>query len=253
MKLLRSLPAVAPSFAGGTLSKGHVDVMMANVNDEDGTEPPDDETNHVHFSELPDGKHKLDGILAGDNAVIVKNAMAHCMPDVVEGEPPRSFAQRQAEALVEMARRAMQNTNTTVRRSTKALLLIPFDSYANGGVAAHADGTIVPPDHVRRLLCDAVIEPLAQGEHGQPLWMGREVRTPPPTRNAKPSSHATAVVRSTAANDPPSGPKPTTSTGGTAIRAKPTSTPCACCAHIITSSDPSRRQADGGRRLACGS
>ena len=99
------------------------------------------------------------------------------MPEPVEGEPVRTFAQRQADALVEMARRALQVTASTVRRSTDVTLLVTVDSSMSIVFAAYADGTIVPANRLQRLLCDAVITPLAQGSEGQPLWMGRSVRT----------------------------------------------------------------------------
>jgi Domain of unknown function (DUF222)/HNH endonuclease len=144
----------------------------------DDGEPDDDvETDHLHVSELMGGAFKLDGALTGTNAIVVNEAIALCMPEPVEGEPVRPLSQRRADALVEMARRVLQTTNSTTRRSSDALLLIPFDTFVNGGVATYADGTTVSPDRVRRLLCDAVITPLLQGDAGQPLWMGRSVRT----------------------------------------------------------------------------
>jgi len=219
MQLLRSLPSTTAAFAGGTLAKGHVDVIAANVHEQtlplfaeietelvphlsalsisdataamrvwaanaavavggaDGTEPEQFETDQLHVSEMLDTTFKLDGVLVGESATIVNAALALCRPEQVEGEPVRTFAQRQADALVEMAHRVLQVTDTTVTRSTDAMLLIPFDSYVNGGLASFADGTIVTPLRLRRLLCDAVITPLVQGDDGQPLWMGQAIRS----------------------------------------------------------------------------
>jgi hypothetical protein len=217
-RLLRAVPHVADSLAEGTIAKGHIDVIAANVTDRNLSEfvaagpdlvarlgdlsvadattvmklwaerakealgerdrkPLPEETDHLHVSSMLDNTFKLDGLLTGDNAATVNAALARCLPEPTEGEPVRTFAQRQANALVEMARRVLQVTDTTVRRSTDVLLLVPFDTYVNGGVATYADGTIVSPDRVRQLLCDAVITPLLQGEAGQPLWMGQSVRT----------------------------------------------------------------------------
>jgi hypothetical protein len=149
----------------------------AATGNDDG-EPDDDvETDHLHLSELMDGAYKLDGAFNGPNATVLNEAIDLCMPEPVEGEPVRPLSQRRADALVEMARRVIQTTNSTARRTSDALLLIPFDTYVNGGVATYANGTTVSPDRVRRLLCDAVITPLLQGDAGQPLWMGRSVRT----------------------------------------------------------------------------
>jgi Domain of unknown function (DUF222) len=217
-RLLRSLPHTAAAFADGALSKGHVDVIAANVTDkrvaefaktedgmvgplgdlsiadatavmklwaanakaatdtDDDPEPDDIERNHLHVSELLNNTSKLDGALTGEPAVMFNDALNLCMPEPVEGEI-RTFSERRADALVEMARRVLQTTNSTARRSSDALLLIPFDTYVTGGVASYPDGTTVSPDRVRQLLCDAVITPLLQGDAGQPLWMGRSVRT----------------------------------------------------------------------------
>jgi hypothetical protein len=218
MRLLRALPHTADAFAEGRLSKGHVEVITANVNDrtvnefiqaEAGLVPhlgglsindattvmklwaerandavgderkprPENEADHVHLSDTLDNTSKLDGVLTGTNAATVKAALAHCMPEPIEGEPIRTFAQRQADALVEMAHRVLQVTDTTTRRSADVMVLIPFDTFVNGGVASYADGTVVSSNRVQQLLCDAIITPLIQGDAGQPLWMGQNVRT----------------------------------------------------------------------------
>jgi hypothetical protein len=216
-RLLRSLPHTAALFTDGTLSKGHVDVIAANVTARtlpefvenetgmvdalanlsivdatavmklwaanakiatgtDDDEPDDVERNHLHVSELLNNTFKLDGALTGEPAIIFNDALNLCMPEPVEGQIS-TLSERRADALVEMARRVLQTTNSTARRSSDAIVLIPFDTFANGGVASYADGTTVTPDRVRQLLCDAVITPLLQGDAGQPLWMGRSVRT----------------------------------------------------------------------------
>jgi hypothetical protein len=219
MRLLRSLPVTAEAFRDGTLAKGHIDVIGANVTaktirefadaeselipklaplsiadtthvmkvwagrakaaTETGDSAPrrDIETDQLHTSELLNDVWKIDGTLTGPNAAIFNAALSRCMLEPVEGEPVRTFSQRQADALVEMARRVLQITDTTARRSSDALVLIPAETYVNGGVAFFADGTIVPPNVVKQFLCDSTITPLIQGPEGQPLWMGRAVRT----------------------------------------------------------------------------
>jgi Domain of unknown function (DUF222) len=216
--LLRSLPVTGEAFADGSLSKGHVEVIAANVSDRtiglfaevepemvarladlsiadsttvmkiwashanqvadaDGNSPADRETDQLYVSPMLNGRDKLDGQLEGENAKIFRAGLAACMADPVEGEPVKSFPQRQAEALVEMARRVLQTTTTTVRRSTDFTLLLNVDPEMSVVFAAYADGTIVPVDRLQRLLCDGVITPIVQGDKGQPLWMGRSVRT----------------------------------------------------------------------------
>jgi hypothetical protein len=218
MRLLRSLPETADAFASGSLSKGHVDVIAANLNDrninefapveadmighlanlsitdtttvmnlwaerakdaaaDDHKPQADDQTEHLYLSDLLDNTGKLDGMFTGPNTATIRAALARCTAEPVEGEPVRTFAQRQADALVEMANRILQTTDATARRSADVMLLVPYDTFVNGGVASYADGTIVSPQRVRQLLCDAVVTPLLQGDAGQPLWMGQTVRT----------------------------------------------------------------------------
>jgi hypothetical protein len=52
----------------------------------------------------------------------------------------------------------------------------------NGGVAKYADGTMLAPDRVKRLLCDANLTFVVQGEQGEPLWMSRTVRSATPAQ-----------------------------------------------------------------------
>jgi Domain of unknown function (DUF222)/HNH endonuclease len=145
--------------------------------DADSGAEPEPETDHLHFSPLMDGRFQLDGQLSGDNAKVVEEALAACLPELVEGEPVQPYSLRQAAALVEMARRALQNVGSPARRSTEMTVLIDWADYINGGVARYADGTTLAPDRVKRLLCDAKITVIVRGEQGEPLWMSRTVRS----------------------------------------------------------------------------
>jgi Domain of unknown function (DUF222) len=153
----------------------------AAVDADNGTDP-EPETDHLHFSPLMDGRSKLDGQLSGDNSKIVEEGLNSCLPDLVEGEPVLPYSQRQAQALVEMARRALQNVPSPARRSTEMTVLIDWQDYINGGVARYADGTTLAPDRVKRLLCDAQLTFIVQGEEHEPLWMSRTVRSATPAQ-----------------------------------------------------------------------
>ena len=153
----------------------------AEVAADDGTDP-ELETDHLHFSPLMDGRFQLDGQLSGDNAKVVEEGFASCLPELVEGEPILPYSQRQALALVEMARRALQNVASPARRSVEMTVLIDWHDYVNGGIARYADGTTLAPDRVKRLLCDAQLTFIVQGEHREPLWMSRTVRSATPAQ-----------------------------------------------------------------------
>jgi Domain of unknown function (DUF222) len=150
--------------------------------DADSGRDPEPETGHLHFSALMDGRFKLDGQVSGDDAKVVEEGLTACLPELVEGEPVVPYSQRQAAALVEMARRALQNVPSPARRSVEMTVLINFHDYVNGGVAKYADGTMLAPDRVKRLLCDANLTFVVQGEQGEPLWMSRTVRSATPAQ-----------------------------------------------------------------------
>ena len=218
--VLRSLPATQTAFADGTLAAAQTAVIAANVTDttidlfadaeaelvplladlsvdktgrvvkewsylakaslgEDGAEP-EPEHDRVHFSPMLDNTWKLDGILAGENAKTVDTALDACLPEFIPGEPVLPASQRYAATLVEMARRSMQHVSPSARRSIDMTVLIDWQDYVNGGVARYADGTTVAPDRVRRVLCDARLNFIQLGEHQEPLWMSRTVRTATP-------------------------------------------------------------------------
>ncbi len=94
--------------------------------DADSGTDPEPETDHLHFSPLMDGRFKLDGQLSGDDAKVFDEALGVCLPELVEGEPVLPYSQRQAAALIEMARRAYRTFPRPARRSTEMTVLIDF-------------------------------------------------------------------------------------------------------------------------------
>jgi hypothetical protein len=220
-RLLQQLPVTADAFRDGTLSAGQVSVIAANVTERtvakfaeaeteqvpllaeldvngtvtvmrtfaahakaelDNERDPEPEQDHLHFSPMLDDTFRLDGTLTGDNAKTVEAGLEVCLPPLVEGEPVAPASQRYAEALVEMARRALQNVAVPARRSVDVTVLIDWQDYVNGGIARYADGTTLAPDRVRRLLCDAELNVIITGEHREPLWMSRKVRSATPAQ-----------------------------------------------------------------------
>jgi Domain of unknown function (DUF222) len=165
----------------GRIMKEWAARASAAVDADNGTDPEPD-SDHLHFSPLMDGRSKLDGQLSGDNSKVVEEGLNACLPQLVEGEPILPYSQRQAAALVEMARRALQNVPSPARRSTEMTVLIDFQDYINGGIAKYADGTTLAPDRVKRLLCDANLTFIVQGEQHEPLWMSRTVRSATPAQ-----------------------------------------------------------------------
>jgi hypothetical protein len=142
MRSLRELPVTRDSFRSGVLAKGHVQAVIANLTPKtvslfadveaemipalamlpisdavgvmtkwaarakdainSGDSPPDDDTDHVHLSPLFDNTWKLDGSLTGENGKIVQAAINAYKPEYNELE-------RQADALVEICRAALEH------------------------------------------------------------------------------------------------------------------------------------------------
>jgi len=86
---------------------------------------------------------------------------------------------RRAEALIEICRRATA-AGGAAPATTKAqiVVLIEHDRLAGAirGAGITLDGTVLAPQSVRKLGCDASIIPIALGSQGQPLDVGRTRR-----------------------------------------------------------------------------
>ena len=113
-------------------------------------------------------------------------------PRPVEGERDlRTSDQRRGDALVTLVRRAV-TTGDGVGSSAKAQLVVTMDwgSLASGvrgagrTVGGSDAGTLLAPETVRRLACDATLVPMVLGSNGEVLDQGRAVRffTPAQTR-----------------------------------------------------------------------
>ena len=95
------------------------------------------------------------------------------------GRDPRPADRRRAEALIEICRRATAAGGATPA-TTKAqiVVLIDHDRLAEAirGAGHTLDGTVLSPQTVRKLGCDASIIPMVLGSQGQPLDVGRTTR-----------------------------------------------------------------------------
>ena len=113
-------------------------------------------------------------------------------PKPVEGERDlRTSDQRRGEALVTLVRRAV-TSGEAVGTNPKAQLIVTMDweSLASGvrgagvTVGGSDTGTMLAPETVRRLACNASVVPVVLGSDGEILDQGRAVRffTPAQTR-----------------------------------------------------------------------
>jgi len=98
-----------------------------------------------------------------------------------DGRPdPRSYARRQADALVELADRSMRTGDLPSQGGERPTLVLtmPYADLADQvGTAVLDTGEHLPASTVRRMACDARVVPAVLGGESQPLDLGRAART----------------------------------------------------------------------------
>ena len=112
-------------------------------------------------------------------------ALAAPRPSTEHGPDPRLAAHRRADALIELARRALTagDLPTTHGGQRPAVVVtVTLDTLRNGIGAAHLAGNHttaqpISPTTARRIACDAAIIPALLASPSQPLDLGRSTRT----------------------------------------------------------------------------
>jgi hypothetical protein len=161
--------------------------------------------NRLRF--LPRGEgFEARGWLDTESAAIVRTALsplaaptgAHAAGDCEDpncehgaGEllpDPRSMAEREGDALVELARRMMTvgELPTEGGNRPQVTVTIPLQDLreAGAGLLEAGDGIgrgVIPATDARRIACDAGIIPMVLGSQGEPLDVGRKTRVVPPS------------------------------------------------------------------------
>ena len=117
------------------------------------------------------------GRLTDGAAAIVRAALdplARPLPRTADGPDPRTAGQRRADALEELARRALAGHTDT---ATRVFVTIPWQTLTDGlGLATLPDGTPLSPGAARRMACDAEIIPAVLGGASAVLDVGRGQR-----------------------------------------------------------------------------
>jgi hypothetical protein len=167
-------------------------------------------------------------------------------PETAEPEPDRrSAAERDGDALVELARRMMSVGELPVEGGTRpqVTVTISLDNLrgSGAGLLEAGDGIgrgVVRSEDARRIACDAGIIPILPAPTGNPSMSAASIGSCTPPSGGR-SAPGMAGARSLDAVSPPAGRTPITSAIGPTAGRPHSRTPC-CCVPAITGSCTTR-------------
>jgi hypothetical protein len=119
------------------------------------TEPPPPRA--LFLSRTLDGRGELSGGLDPEARVLTETALRLAETPDVEGEPPRSPAQRRADAFVDIMRFFLDHHTAKPggRHRHHMNVIVRYEDLINGRSGEFADGTRVDGATIQRLACDA--------------------------------------------------------------------------------------------------
>ncbi len=154
--------------------------------DQDGTRPKDtpEARRRLSFHDR-DGGYELAGWLDREAAEIVRSALsplAAPRPTTDVEVDLRDTAQRDADALVELAQRALGSGELPTEGGERPQVVVTVSLpvlQERIGSASLALGGPINADIARRIACDAQVIPVVLGSRGEPLDVGRASHTVP--------------------------------------------------------------------------
>ncbi|HXT44629.1 MAG TPA: DUF222 domain-containing protein [Pseudonocardiaceae bacterium] len=172
-----------------TLDAGQLAVLGKRILaylDQDGPRPRDtpETRRHLSFHDR-DGGYELAGWLDREAAEILRCALsplAAPRPTTDTEVDLRTVAQRDADALVELAQRALTDGELPTEGGERPQVVVTVSLpvlQGRIGSASLALGGPVNADIARRIACDAEVIPVVLGSRGEPLDVGRASRTVP--------------------------------------------------------------------------
>jgi hypothetical protein len=144
-----------------------------------------------------DGMVDLRAVLDPEGAAVVAAAidpLAAPRPEQDGLPDPRPAGRRRADALIELCRKVMNGGDLPTSGGVRphVSVLVPFSTLVGEGAAPGSTGqgsVPLPKDVLDRVCCDASVRRVVFGPAGQPLDVGRAVRT------ATPAIRAAVVAR----------------------------------------------------------
>jgi hypothetical protein len=141
------------------------------------------EQRRLHLSQTFEGMGRLDGWLDPEGFAFVKAALDAATPPPAP-EDRRTPAQRRADALVDLARLALDSGVLPVSGGEKPHVIVLVDLEVltgNGpGTCETDDGVVLPRSTLERISCDSSVSRIVMGPNSEPLDVGRKTRVIPP-------------------------------------------------------------------------
>lgn len=148
-----------------------------------------DDANHVfslrrlHVSPTFSGMARIDGDADPESPIIIDTALRSITEPWAKTGDERSPAQRRLDALVDICRAHLDHENTPVVGGARphVSVIVDWQTLTNttGAIGELDDGTVLHPETVRRLGCDAVVTRIVTGPDSRPLDVGRATRSIP--------------------------------------------------------------------------
>lgn len=161
---------------------------LVHILDPDGSPPPDNAHQCRELTMRPDGVGGTIGNfrLDGEGAALLKAALdplAAPRTETADGKDVRTAATRRADALVELAARALDDGALPSQGGERPHLGIIVDYEQLQAACARVTldtGDDIGVSTLRRIACDAQVYPIVLGSAGEPLDIGRASRVVPP-------------------------------------------------------------------------
>lgn len=156
-------------------------------------EPDDvgpDETSRVFLSKTMGRRGKLDGDLDPELLCLLTTALDTLIDEIVASTPKNELprmSELRAEALREIIRRYLNSDSVPLDHGNRPHLTVVADwrtltGVDRGGTSELLDGTVISPETLQRLACDAITCRLLTGPDSEVLDLGRNRRTVSPAQ-----------------------------------------------------------------------
>lgn len=218
---VRGLPATAAAWVDGRLSDGQIEIIVANVIDRraslfadhepelvpllealdvvdthramrdwaeradaviDPPEPPAPAPHELHLAQTLDGRGYLNGSFDTEGIEVIATGLRLAETPDLSGEDPRTYAQRQGQAMVDVFRFYLDHQGAKLgkRHRPHVNVVIDHQDLLDRGPGRTLGGLALDAATMRRLACDANVHRVITDGASSILDYGRATRTIPP-------------------------------------------------------------------------